>query len=377
MTAREFLKKLPTRLGMGCMRFPMMADAKGQTDVDIAEAIKMIRHSIDEGAVYVDTAYPYHGGVSENIVAKALKDGYREKAVLADKLPSWLVKEPADLEKYLNEQLEKLETDHIDFYLLHALSVDHWANYDKEALVDFIKKIKADGRVKYIGFSYHDELPLFKEIVDFYDWDFVQIQYNYLDIEYQAGLEGLEYLDEKGIAVVIMEPLRGGSLSGVMSEDVQMMIRKHSPESSNTRFAFDYLLADSRVDMVLSGMSTMEQLDENLATFKRNVAPHTEEDIVHYRQVRKAINDKVKVPCTACDYCMPCPHGVKIPQAFRVFNQGHMFNKVEEMGREYLKHAPLETRASKCIACGECEPKCPQHIEIIKELAEVARVFEG
>lgn len=375
MNARQFLSTLPTKLGLGCMRFPMITDEHGKETIDLDQSIQMIRHSIDSGAVYIDTAYPYHDGESERIVAKALKDGYREKAILADKMPSWLIKTPDDLEKYFHEQLEKLETHHIDFYMLHALSVSHWANYDKAAVVDFLNALKAKKLVKYVGFSFHDELPLFKEIVDFYAWDFVQIQYNYLDTHYQAGLEGLTYASDKDMAIIVMEPLRGGSLSGPLPKDVEALVHKQSPDMTLTQFAFDYLLKDARVDMVLSGMSNMDQLNENLETFKGSVTPMTDREQANYDQARNIILGRKLVDCTACNYCMPCPYGVKIPQLFRLYNTAHMFDNQAWGKQEFDKHVPREARPDQCIACGACEPKCPQHIPIIEALKQADHYF--
>ncbi|CEP80332.1 aldo/keto reductase family oxidoreductase [[Clostridium] sordellii] len=246
-------------LGFGCMRFPQ-TDGKINED----ETLKMVRYAIDNGVNYIDTAYPYHGGESELVVGRILKDGYREKVNLATKLPSWNIKSREDMDKYLNEQLKKLQTNYIDFYLVHALDEELWDNLVKNGIFDFLDEIKRNKKVRYVGFSFHDKYEVFEKIIDDYDWDFTQIQYNYIDEDYQAGTKGLEYAYKKGLGIVIMEPLRGGNLVNNLSDDIKNIIKFANTKKSPTKWAFKFLYNKSEIGIVLSGMSTMEQVIENI-----------------------------------------------------------------------------------------------------------------
>jgi predicted aldo/keto reductase-like oxidoreductase len=316
--------------------------------------------------------------MSELVVAKALKDGYREKIKLATKLPSWLVKNREDMDKLLNEQLEKLQTDHIDFYLIHALNKGFWENLKKCDVFDFMNKIREDGRIKHIGFSFHDELPLFKEIVDAYDWEFCQIQYNFMDEEYQAGLAGLNYAADKGLGVVIMEPLRGGSLVKKIPEDIQKIWDKADVKRSPVEWALKFIWDHEGVSTILSGMNEISHVDENIKAAEDSV-PGTlttkEKELI--KEVKDVYISRIKVNCTDCKYCMPCPFGVDIPQNFTLFNNASIYMDVETQKENYQKYFAKEKWASKCQECGACETHCPQHIEIRKKLKEVAALFEN
>ncbi|CEQ17552.1 aldo/keto reductase [Paraclostridium sordellii] len=246
-------------LGFGCMRFPQ-TDGKINED----ETLKMVRYAIDNGVNYIDTAYPYHGGESELVVGRILKDGYREKVNLATKLPSWNIKSREDMDKYLNEQLKKLQTNYIDFYLVHALDKELWDNLVKNGIFDFLDEIKRKKKVRYVGFSFHDKYEVFEKIIDDYGWDFTQIQYNYIDEDYQAGTKGLEYAYKKGLGIVIMEPLRGGKLVNNLSNDIKDIIKFANTKKSPIKWAFKFLYNKSEIGIVLSGMSTMEQVIENI-----------------------------------------------------------------------------------------------------------------
>jgi len=348
-------------LGFGCMRLPTL-DANNK--IDEPEAIRMVRHAIDQGVNYIDTAYPYHGGESERLVAKVLKDGYRDRVKLATKLPVWEVKEPADFDRLLNEQLAKLEVETIDFYLLHALNADSWHKVRDMDVLAWAEGALADGRIQHLGFSFHDKHEVFIEIVDAYDkWDFCQIQYNYMDIEEQAGTKGLEYAASKGLAIVIMEPLLGGKLVNA-PQPVQDLWSTAPVKRSPVGWALQWLWSNPHVSTILSGMSTMEQVEDNLVhADQSSVGLLTEPEYEVVAKVADLYRTLSPIPCTDCKYCMPCPNDVDIPRNFAVFNSGVMYDSVEDArrGYEWIKE---EARASSCIQCGICEEKCPQSIPI-------------
>lgn len=358
-------------LGFGCMRFPTI---NGKINEEVAT--KMLRHAIDSGVTYVDTAYPYHNGTSEDFVGRVLKDGYREKVLLATKLPSWLIKSREDMDKYINEQLNRLQTDHIDFYLVHALNADYFSNLKKLGLFEFLDSIKKSGKVKHLGFSFHDKLEVFKEIVDSYDWEFCQIQYNFLDLEYQAGNEGLQYAYDKGLGVAIMEPLRGGKLVTNIPNDIQALWDKASVKRTPVEWALRFLWDDPRIGVVLSGMSTMEQVTDNISIAEKGeINSLTSEEKLLISQVREKYLSKIKVNCTDCKYCMPCAVGVNIPRNFELLNNSSLFEDVEGTKKFYHSMLKETEKADKCIECGRCETVCPQHIEIRKMLKETTATF--
>ena len=357
--------------GIGCMRLPLQA---GQTDsarIDEAEAIRMIRAGIDGGVTYIDTAYPYHGGNSELVVGKALQDGYRERVFLATKLPVLEVKSADDFDRLLNRQLEKLQTDHVDFYLLHALHQGTWGKVRDLGVLEFLDRAKADGRIRYAAFSFHDQLPLFKEIIDSYAWDMCQIQLNILDVDYQAGLAGLEYAAARGIGVVVMEPLRGGALAAHVPADIQAVWDEASEQRSGVDWAFRWLANRPEVKVILSGVSTMEQLEDNLRIFA-DTKPGclTAEDEARVDRVRALYQSKIQVDCTGCEYCLPCPSGVAIPAVFRAYNQAFMIEDLASGQSSYAWLVKNHEDASLCVECGACEQVCPQHIPIIAKLKD-------
>lgn len=355
-------------LGFGAMRLPTRDD-----EIDEAEATRMLHYAIDHGVNYVDTAYPYHKGKGEPFVGRALKGGYREKVKLATKLPSWEVKTAADFDKYLDMQLERLQTDHIDFYLLHALNKERWPRLRDLGVREWAEKAIASGRIRYLGFSFHDDYETFKQIVDEYDWPMCQIQYNYMDVNNQAGIRGLQYAAAKGLAVVIMEPLLGGKLVGPPAP-VQAIWDSAPTKRTPVAWALLWLWNQPEVSVVLSGMSTMEQVEENVALASASgIGMLTEEELALYERVRAKYQELTAIPCTRCGYCMPCPQGVDIPGNFAVYNDGLMFDKPEAARGQYswwkfafetqhiLDH---DVRAAQCIQCGQCETKCPQSIPI-------------
>ncbi|MFY9277963.1 MAG: aldo/keto reductase [Caldicoprobacterales bacterium] len=365
--------------GFGCMRLPLEVQPDGTTDpskIDEQEAIKMIHYAIDNGVNYFDTAYPYHGENSELLLAKALKDGYREKVKIATKLPVWKAKTYEDFEKLLDEQLAKLEVDYIDFYLLHALSKDRWDQIKELGVLDFLDQAVASGKIKYPGFSFHDELPVFKEIIDSYDWKMCQIQLNILDQDYQAGVEGMRYAASKGIPVVIMEPLKGGRLAHNVPEDVQALWDQAETKRSPVEWAFRWLYNFPEITVILSGVSTMEQLKDNIEIFSK-AAPNSmdEKELELVQKVKALYDSKIKVGCTGCNYCVPCPSGVEIPRIFSLYNDYSIYGGSEEF-KEWYKNLMDEGKdASNCVECGQCESECPQHISIIERLKEAHEVL--
>ena len=354
----------PSILGFGMMR--MKKDENGKFDE--AWSIETLRYAIDNGLTYVDTAYAY--GDSERITGLALQDGYREKVTLASKIPLDMMKTEDDFEKILDEELARLQTDHIDVYLLHAMNRERWDKFmDKFHVLDHLEKAKRDGKIRHIGFSFHDNLDAFRYILDAYDkWEFCQIQLNYLDTNYQAGLEGLRLAHERGLAVVIMEPLRGGRLANV-PEEVAKLLPRNPVES-----ALDYLWNMPEVNVVLSGMSETQQVEQNLLYASRATAGMlTEQE----EQSILAAGDKMRtylsVPCTGCNYCNVCPQNIAIPEMFSLMNQLQLDGDSRKARAAY---AALDDRAaSSCVACGLCAEKCPQNIPIPEELEKIKKRF--
>ena len=382
MLYRKFGKtnEMVSALGFGCMRLPIIGN--DPTNIDEDKAIKMIRYAIDSGVNYVDTAYPYHGtgfaqgGASEPFVAKALKDGYRERVNLATKLPSWLIKTRADMDKYLEEQLARLETDVIDFYLVHALNADVWPVLKAAGITDFLDQAIKAGKIRYAGFSFHDKSELFNEIVNYYDWSFCQIQYNYLDEDYQAGSKGLEYAAKKGLGITIMEPIRGGNLVN-LPKQATAIIEQADVKRTPAEWALRWVWNHAEVSVVLSGMTSMEQVVENIK-LAQEAQPNslTAKEVAIIDAVKTLFKEKIKVNCTACAYCMPCPAGINIPGYFSTYNDYWVFDALPATKQRYKFLSKTAAPASKCLECGKCESHCPQGIAIRKELKNVIELFE-
>lgn len=361
----------PSALGFGCMRFPQLPGEGNE--VDEVEATRMVRHAIDQGVNYVDTAWPYHGGQSEVLVGKILQDGYREKVALATKMPSWLIEKVEDFDYYFSAQLERLQTDHIDFYLLHALNQKHWDNYLNLKVFDWVEKQMADGKIRHIGFSFHDEYPVFERILTGYDhWDFCQIQYNYMDVDYQAGERGLKMASERGLGVVIMEPLKGGKLAiEVPPAPVKAVFDQAERTWKPAEWALQWLWNQSEVGLVLSGMSTFEQVEQNLVSANRSgIGSLSASEVNTIENVRNAWQGLAPVACTHCEYCLPCPNDVLIPQIFAIYNNAMMYGEQERGQRTYENQISEVNQADACIECGECESLCPQHLTIIDYLKD-------
>ena len=358
-------------LGFGCMRFPTI-----DGEIDKIKSSEMLTYAIENGVNYLDTAYAYHEGESEVFVGKYLEENnLRDKVKLATKLPSWLIQTKDDMYKYLYEQLEKLRTDHIDFYLVHTLTKEYWQTLTNNGLFEFLDEIKEKQLVKHIGFSFHDDLEVFKEIVDSYDWEFTQIQYNYLDEDYQAGTKGLEYAHKKGLGVIIMEPLRGGKLVNQISGDLIEIINNNKVDKSPLELAFQYIYDKKEVSLVLSGMSQLEHVISNCDIVDRvgeiDSLTSIEKDTIS--KLCECIKNRTVVGCTDCKYCMPCPLNVDIPRCFRLVNDDQMFFK--SMKNEYSRLVDSNSDASRCVECGKCEQSCPQHINIISKLKLVTQIL--
>ncbi len=366
-------------LGFGAMRLPQ----KGQK-IDEERATAQIRSAIDSGVNYIDTAVPYHMGASEPFLGKALGDGYREKVKVATKLPHWQTKTKEEMLKLLDAQLKNLDTDRIDYYLIHALNGESWQKALEKGVIEFMNEAKASGRITNIGFSFHGQREDFKKIVDGYTWDFCQIQYNYLDQENQAGTAGLEYAASKGLGVIIMEPLRGGNLAGDMPPAIQKIMDTTPVKRSAAEWSLRWIWNRPEVITVLSGMNHEDQVAENVK-IASEAHPNSlsVDELEMIDRVEKKFRELMKVPCTGCQYCMPCPHGVNIPGCFQVYNSRHMWGKglmSRIMYHNAMSDAAISGKASYaslCKDCGLCEKACPQEIPIISELKNVKKEFEG
>lgn len=383
----------PSVLGFGAMRLPQLADGTAATDaafarIDVETADSMLRRAVEAGVNYVDTAYPYHDGASERWLGHALRvvaaelfgpgeDGLarlRLQLRVATKLPMFRVQSHDDCERYFSEQLERVQLDSVDFYLLHGLragSVDKLREY---GVLEWAEKALADGRIGHLGFSFHDQYPVFEEVVEATDlWEFCQIQYNYMDEEFQAGTRGLEYAARKGLGVIVMEPLRGGRLSRRPPEAVAALWtaanarRAAAGEAPRTpvEWALQWVWSHKDVSFLLSGMSSMEQLEENLACAGRAaVSAQTEDELATYRQVRDAYLACSPIDCTNCRYCMPCPNGVAIPEVLGIYNDAIIYDGGPAAARFAYGWMPEPQRAESCTQCHDCEELCPQQIAI-------------
>ena len=356
-------------LGFGVMRLPL-AD-KETEKVDEPESVRMMRYAIDHGVNYIDTAYPYHEGQSEGIVGKALKDGYRERVKVATKLPVWLVEDAQAFDRYLNEQLERLQMEKIDFYFLHGLNSQRWPKVRDLGVIRWAEGAMADGRFDHLSFSFHDNFETFKQIVDDYDnWTSAQVQYNYMDVGYQAGRRGVEYAASKGLAVVVMEPIRGGQLTkprGPVAKVWESAAQKRSPAA----WALLWVWNQPEVSVVLSGMSTMEQVMENVA-LADSARPGilSPEELAVVDRAQEAYKRLAPIPCTNCKYCMPCSSGVDISGIFEIYNDTMIYEDLEE-ARWLYSQLKEEQHADQCTKCAECTDACPQGIDIPEWLEKV------
>jgi predicted aldo/keto reductase-like oxidoreductase len=359
-------------LGFGCMRLPILDKNPNGPNINEAEAGRMIRHALDQGVNYFDTAYVYHEGRSEVVLGKALL-GLRDRVKIATKCPVWLIQQEADFDRLLNEQLRRLQTDHIDFYLLHALGKSRWKDIVlKYKLLEQAEAAIRDGRIRHLGFSFHDNYESFADIVNGYDhWTFCQIQYNYMDTENQAGTRGLQLAAAKGLAVVIMEPLLGGRLARPPASILQVIDRcdvKRSPAD----WALQWLWNQPEVSVVLSGMNNQDQVTANLDSAAR-AASHSFQaaDLKLIANLQQQYRERIAIPCTKCSYCMPCPNGVDIPANFEIYNEAFLHEDVPGARFKYQIFIPETARASACVACHTCEDQCPQKIPVSEWMPKV------
>ena len=353
--------------GLGCMRFN--GPASGDSTIDEQKAVSLIRRAIDGGVTYLDTAYVYLGRTSEIVLGKALQDGYRDRVTIATKMPMEVVKNRADMEALLAEELRKLQTDHIDFYLMHGINKEKWEYFKSIGAPQFFDEMKREGKIRFKCFSFHGPYEDFEYIINDWDWDMVQIQYNYMDINNQAGTKGLELAGSKGIPVVIMEGLLGGRLAKA-PENVQALYDAFPVKRSAVEWGFRWLCNHPAVSVVLSGCNEAEQIDENLRIFD-TVEPGimSEEELRLIDEVRAAYISRTKIGCTGCRYCMPCPNGVDIPGVFASWNNVSLYktDPKEEWGLRMIREH--DAGADHCVGCGACEAACPQHLEIISGLS--------
>lgn len=366
-------------LGFGCMRLPLK---EGQIDEE--RAAQQVRYAIDCGVNYIDTAWPYHMGKSEPFLGQTLVDGYREKVKLATKLPSWTVKSLEDMDRILNAQLERLRTDHIDYYLVHGLVGTLWDKMEKLDVLGFLDKARSEGRIINAGFSFHGSVDDFKRIVDAYSWTFCQIQYNFLDEKNQAGTEGLKYAASKGLGIIIMEPLRGGKLTNPIPPAVQDIWNEASVKRTPAEWALRWIWNHPEVTVVLSGMNEESHIQENLkvadAAYPESL---TEAELQLVKKVEQKYRELMKTGCTGCRYCTPCPAEVDIPSCFEIYDNFHLSGNEKEAKLMYaakpggIIRGDVSGYASQCVQCGQCIEKCPQHLDIPSLLETVAGEFEG
>ncbi len=370
----------PSALGFGCMRLRCEDGTGMSRNVDEKESVRMMRYAMDHGVNYLDTAYTYHGGNSEIVLGKAIKDGYRQKIKLADKSPVFLIKKETDFDEMLDKQLKRLGTDFIDFYLMHSISYHTFEKHVLEFdLIGKAERAKKAGKIGHIGFSFHDDYQAFEKILNAYDgWEFCQIQLNYLDTENQAGLKGLRAAAAKGLGVVVMEPLLGGKLASPPKR-VLDIFDKSEVKRTPVEWALDFLWDMPEVSIVLSGMNTMKQTEENVA-YAQKAKPGmlSDKDQALIKEVVMRFNSLVSIPCTGCSYCMPCPNGVNIPENFGVYNDFFMYDDpaVARAAFHQMKSwQGAKASAASCVGCGVCEEKCPQKIPISEIMPKAAELF--
>ncbi len=352
-------------LGFGCMRFPVLDNGK----IDEVEAEKMLDLAINSGVNYIDTAYPYHNGDSEPFVGRVLDKYPRDSYFLATKLPMWKIEKEEDVEEIFNSQLSRLNKEYVDFYLLHSMNKGAFDKVKAFKIVEKLEKFKADGKIRYIGFSFHDSYEVFEELVKYYNWDFCQIQFNYMDVNEQAGMKGYKLTEELGIPLVIMEPIKGGTLAS-LPKDVDSIFKNELPNASTASWALRWVGSLDNIKVILSGMSTLEQVEDNLKTFNA-FEKLTDKEYECVEKVVKVLNERTKNGCTNCKYCMPCPAGVDIPGNFWLWNNYYKYESLSYINYKYNMMKQNNSLADLCVKCGKCETLCPQKINIRSDLEKV------
>lgn len=364
-------------LGYGAMRLPLK-----NGKIDRKKAKELIYHAIDNGVNFIDTAYLY--GDSETFLGEILTGEYKDKVKLSTKLPTINVRKYEDMEKLLDEQLTRLQRDSIDYYFIHAVDLKAVNRLLKKDLIKFFNKAKSEGKIKHVGFSYHGPKEEFPILVDGYDWDMVMVQYNYFDENVQASMEGIEYAASKGLGVFVMEPLKGGILAGKMPKEAEEIFKKANPKKSNAEWAMQWILNNRNVTCVLSGMNSMDQLNENLkVAYDTSPMSMSFEELETVELVKRVMRNSLKINCSTCGYCMPCPQGVNIPECMKIYNEKYLFNHKGFINPSFMDYYQYvggimgnSGNAGKCNGCGKCLRKCPQKLDIISELEKVKKEFE-
>lgn len=364
-------------LGYGAMRLPLK-----NGKIDRKKAKELIYHAIDNGVNFIDTAYLY--GDSETFLGEILTGEYKDKVKLSTKLPTINVRKYEDMEKLLDEQLTRLQRDSIDYYFIHAVDLKAVNRLLKKDLIKFFNKAKSEGKIKHVGFSYHGPKEEFPILIDGYDWDMVMVQYNYFDENVQASMEGIEYAASKGLGVFVMEPLKGGILAGKMPKEAEEIFKKANPKKSNAEWAMQWILNNRNVTCVLSGMNSMDQLNENLkVAYDTSPMSMSFEELETVELVKRVMRNSLKINCSTCGYCMPCPQGVNIPECMKIYNEKYLFDHKGFINPSFMDYYQYvggimgnSGNAGKCNGCGKCLRKCPQKLDIISELEKVKKEFE-
>lgn len=357
-------------LGFGCMRFPL--DENG--NIEEKEAEQMLDMTIANGVTYIDTAYPYHNGDSEPFVGKVLKKYDRHQYTLATKLPIWNVNSQQEAREIFESQLQRLDVDYVDFYLLHALDEKKWEKVLEYHIIELCEQLRQEGKIKYLGFSFHDEYPVFEKILKAHDWDFCQLQLNYMDMNIQAGQKGVDLANQLGVPIVVMEPIKGGSLA-TLPQDVTQMFKDYDANRTLASWALRYVGTLPGVKVILSGMSTLSQVEDNLKTFE-DYQNLNDEEMNIVQKVADTLHARTRNGCTGCGYCMPCPFGVDIPANFRYWNNCFVYDDEKLFKGKYEKMED-QAKASHCQQCGACERMCPQQLPIREDLKRVVQDFEA
>jgi len=364
----EKMNKEISMLGLGCMRLPVNED----DTIDINATKEMVKYAFDNGMNYIDTAYFYHKGQSETAMGEVLKDYDRESYYLSTKMPLWMAKEESDIEMIFNDQLNKLQTDYIDFYFMHAMNAKRIKQMIEWNVIEKLERWKQEGKIKHIGFSFHGKYEEFIELLDFYDWEFSLIQLNYIDTDHQQGIEGLFELERRGIPAFIMEPIKGGNLAG-FSDDIEVHFKNKEPNMSIASWAIRWLGTFNNVKLVLSGMSSLDNMKDNIATCT-DFKPLTDEENQLVDQVAKEIKSRLEIDCTGCNYCLPCPFNVNIPKSFSTYNDYRMYGRDNYLDWAYGLLIRDKNGPEVCVNCGVCLDKCPQNLDIPALLEKVGTI---